>query len=171
MKLDIHKVTGIAVLIAINNILGKVSIGPSFASVNFGFIALVIAGYLYGPQLTMLAAILSNILAFTIMGNGAFSFWFLIPSLLAGATYGLLTKPTLFRIITVNIIVVIGISFLFNTSLIAFVYNLNYESLLATRVLKMIASLTVQIIITHILLTHTAITNLKYKIIPIKRGV
>lgn len=54
-------------------------------------------------------------------------------------------------------------------------YNSPYEMtqvlLLATRVLKMIASLTVQIIITHILLTHTAIKNLKYKIIPIKRGV
>lgn len=168
MNLNIHKITGIAVLIAINIILGKISIGPAFASVNFGFIALVIAGYLYGIKLTMLAAVLANMLAFTIMGSGSFSFWFLIPSLLAGAAYGLLNKPTIWRIIFVNLLVIIGISFFLNTSLIASVYHLNYESLLTTRIFKMIASLIVQVIVTYVLLKHTAIINLKHKIYSFK---
>lgn len=168
MKLNIHKITGIAVLIAINIILGKISICPAFASVNFGFIALVIAGYLYGIKLTMLAAVLANMLAFTIMGSGSFSFWFLIPSLLAGAVYGLLNKPTIWRIVFVNLLVIVGISFFLNTSLIASVYHLNYESLLITRIFKMIASLIVQVIVTYVLLKHTAIINLKHKIYPFK---
>lgn len=164
MKLSIHKVTGIAVLIAINIILGKLSIGPSFASVNLGFIALIIAGYLYGVKLTMLAAVLANLLAFTVLGNGSFSFWFLLPALLAGASYGLLNKPTLLRIIIVNATVVVGISFLLNTGLIAYVYRLNYESLLATRIFKMFVGLVVQIAVSYIMLKHSAIISLKKQI-------
>ncbi|CUW06318.1 hypothetical protein GCM10025878_00890 [Leuconostoc gasicomitatum] len=148
-------------LIAINIILGKISVGPAFAAVNFGFISLVLAGYLYGVKLTMLAAVLANLLAFTIMGSGAFSFWFVIPAAIAGATYGLLHKPSLFRIFIVNIVVVVGVSFLFNTRLIAYVYHLNYEALLTTRIFKMITSLIVQVIVTYMLLNHTAMINLK----------
>lgn len=148
-------------LIAINIILGKISVGPAFAAVNFGFISLVLAGYLYGVKLTMLAAVLANLLAFTIMGSGAFSFWFVIPAAIAGATYGLLHKPSLFRISIVNIVVVVGVSFLFNTRLIAYVYHLNYEALLTTRIFKMITSLIVQVIVTYMLLNHTAMINLK----------
>ncbi|CAM3125809.1 folate family ECF transporter S component [Leuconostoc gasicomitatum] len=148
-------------LIAINIILGKISVGPAFSAVNFGFISLVLAGYLYGVKLTMLAAVLANLLAFTIMGSGAFSFWFVIPAAIAGATYGLLHKPSLFRIFIVNIVVVVGVSFLFNTSLIAYVYHLNYEALLTTRIFKMITSLIVQVIVTYMLLNHTAMINLK----------
>ena len=114
-------------LIAINIILGKISVGPAFSAVNFGFISLVLAGYLYGVKLTMLAAVLANLLAFTIMGSGAFSFWFVIPAAIAGATYGLLHKPSLFRIFIVNIVVVVGVSFLFNTSLIAYVDDKNIQ--------------------------------------------
>lgn len=169
MKLDVRKITGLAVLIAINIILGKISIGPAFASVNFGFIALVVAGYLYGVKLTMLAAVLANILTFTVMGSGTFSFWFLLPSLLAGASYGLLNKSTLFRVVVVNIMVIVGVSFLLNTGLIAYVYHLDYESLLVTRVFKMIASLIVQIMITYVLLKHTAIVTLKDKLYQTRR--
>lgn len=161
MNLSIQKVTGVAMLIAINIILGKISVGPAFAAVNFGFIALVLAGYLYGVKLTILAAVLANLLTFTIMGSGAFSFWFVIPAALAGATYGLLYQPSLLRIFIVNIVVVVGVSFLLNTSLIAYVYHLNYEILLTTRIFKMIASLIVQTIVTYVLLKHTAIINLK----------
>ncbi|MBP5841255.1 folate family ECF transporter S component [Lactiplantibacillus plantarum] len=164
MKLDIHQISEISVLIAINIILGKFSIGPAFASVNFGFIALVIAGYLYGTRLTMLAAGLANLLAFTIMGSGSFSVLFLLPALLAGGTYGLLKKPTLIRIFMVNIIVVVGISFFLNTGLIVYVNHLNYGSLLATRVFKMMVSLIVQITLTYMLLRHSAIKNLKHKL-------
>ena len=95
------------------------------------------------------------------MGSGAFSFWFVIPAAIAGATYGLLHKPSLFRIFIVNIVVVVGVSFLFNTRLIAYVYHLNYEALLTTRIFKMITSLIVQVIVTYMLLNHTAMINLK----------
>lgn len=164
MKLNIYNITGIAVLVALNIILGKISIGPTFASVNFGFIALTICGYLYGIKLTALAAVLANLLAFTIMGSGSFSILFLIPAILAGIAYGFLNKPTLWRIIIVNLIVVVGISFFINTNLISFVYKLNYTALLSTRVFKMITALIVQITVSYLLLKQSAFKNLKVKI-------
>lgn len=164
MKLSINKMTQMAVLIAINIILGKISIGPAFAQVNFGFVALVVAGYFYGPKLTCITAGLSNIIAFTILGSGAFSIWFLIPAFLAGASYGLLIKPSILRIILVNIIVVVGIIFLLNSILIALVYHMQYAPLLATRIIKTIVSLIIQIIVSILLLKNSAIIRLKNKI-------
>ncbi|MDN6028599.1 MAG: folate family ECF transporter S component [Lactobacillus sp.] len=163
MKLKTKQVAGIAVLIALNIILGKFSIGPAFASVNLGFMALVIAGYLYGIKLTMLAAVLANLLAFTIMGSGAYSVVFLLPALLAGGAYGFLAKPTLLRIILVNLVVVIGISFFLNTGLIVYVNHLNYEALLASRVIKTLVSLPVQIGLSYFILRHNAIKGLRRK--------
>lgn len=165
MKLSITNITGIAVLIALNIVMGKISIGPAFANINLGFIALVVSGYLYGVKLTMLTAALANILAFTFMGSGSFSFLFLFPALLAGATYGLLKTPTLLRIFLVNVVVVVGISFLLNTSLISYVYHLNYGTLLVARIFKMIVGLIVQIFVTHLLLKHSGIQNLKQKVL------
>lgn len=171
MRIDVHKITGIGVLIAINIVLGKLSIGPAFASVNFGFIALVVAGYLYGIKLTMILAVMANLVAFTFMGSGSFSFLFLLPAFLAGGAYGLLKKPTLIRIILVNVFVVVGISFFLNTSLISYVYHLSYRPLLVTRIFKMIASLIVQIIITSILLKNSGIKNLKNKLFLVGKKI
>ncbi|MGX7051695.1 folate family ECF transporter S component [Leuconostoc palmae] len=164
MKFTVYHISSTAVLVALNIILGKISIGPSFASVNLGFIALIICGYLYGIRLTILTAVIANLLAFTIMGHGTFSILFIIPALLAGATYGILQKLTLWKIIVVNVVVVVGISFFINTHLIAYVYHLNYTALLSTRLFKMIASLIVQIIVTYFLLKQSAIKNFKTKL-------
>lgn len=163
MHLNVRQITSLAVLIAFNIILGKISIGPIFASVNFGFIALVLAGYFYGIRLTALAAVLANLLAFTIMGKGSFSILFLLPAVLAGGAYGFLQKPTLTRIIVVNTVVVVGISFLLNTFLITYTNHLDFQSLLGARTIKMVVSLLVQIIISYLLLSNPAITNLKKK--------
>lgn len=161
---NVRKITILSILIALNIILGKLSFGPEFAKVNLGFIALIISGFLYGSRATLVVAGLANVLTFTLLGNGTFSFWFLIPALLAGATYGLLNKPTWIRIILVNVVVMVGISFILNTWLIAAIYHLDYSALLSVRIIKMIVSLLFQIILSFILLRNRVFQQFKDKL-------
>lgn len=157
------KIAGLAVLLAIHVLLSRIAIGPDFAKISLAFIPLVIAGYFYGSVANMFMCMLANIIVFTIFSTGTFSPFFLFSAALAGLVYGLLKKPTITRIVLVNLVVVVGISFFLNTAIISFSYHVPLEGLLLSRAIRTTITLVIQIAISIPLLKNSAIQQFKNK--------
>lgn len=88
----IRTLTVTAILIALYVILEgifSISIGP-YIKINFAFLALAIIGMLYGPYVTMSAAVICDILGFLVKPQGGFLIAFTLIAMVQGLIYGVL---------------------------------------------------------------------------------
>lgn len=84
----------IGALIALQIVLGQlVQIPTPIKQLNFGFIPIAIAGYLFGPVGGMLVAALGDVLGTLLFGVGTIHLGFTLTAALAGITYGLFLFP------------------------------------------------------------------------------
>ena len=90
-KLDVRTVTMSALLIAIQIVLNKISIGdPAILKIGIGFLGTALIGYLTGPWLGGVILVLVDIISNTVFSSGGgffpgFTFSAFISGIIAGA--------------------------------------------------------------------------------------
>lgn len=115
----IRELTWLAVLIALQIILNKLTLGNNVVKVGFGSIATALIGYYFGPFKAFIAAVLSDIIANTIFPDPMGFFWgFTLSAGIAGMIYGLILyqkKITFWRMLLVVVLIVVIINMFFTT--------------------------------------------------------
>ena len=77
-------------LIALQVVLGNlVQIAMLTKQMNFGFLPIAVAGYLFGPLGGLLVAALGDVIGTILFGTGAYFPGFTVTAALSGAVYGL----------------------------------------------------------------------------------
>ena len=88
----------IGALIALQVVLGNlVQIAMFNKQMNFGFLPIAVAGYLFGPFGGMLVAIFGDVIGTLLFGTGAYFPGFTVTAALVGIVYGLILHPRYFK--------------------------------------------------------------------------
>lgn len=166
-KLNTKTLTISGLLLALDILCYKISIGPSYFSLNMGFISTALLGYFLGPWLAGALEMLSDFLNFTLFGSGNFAFSFLIPAFLGGMLCGIFLhnkNRNSVSIAILNFLILIPISLIFNTLLVAQIYHMSWEPLMVARLARSIILIFLQTIVLIYVLKHFDRLNVRGKL-------
>ena len=169
-KLDVRTVTMSALLIAIQIVLNKISIGdPAILKIGIGFLGTALIGYLTGPWLGGVILVLVDIISNTVFSSGGvffpgFTFSAFISGIIAGA-FLYHQKVTWQRVFLYEFIQILISNVIFTT---LWVYILSMTSphhmaltaLLAVRVPKEIISWPIQAVVDLLILKAVSKTQI-----------
>lgn len=156
-KLDAKLLSVSALLLAMDVMLYKISIGPAFAPVTFGFISMALMGYIYGPIWAGVLEMISNIICFTVFGSGTFQIAFLISAFLGGFINGVFLyhkKTNVVSVILTQLLIMIPISLYLNSWFMSMLFNTNFQVIFWNRLFRNLALIPIQIIIIMVLFTN-----------------
>jgi ECF transporter S component (folate family) len=88
----------IGALIALQVVLGNlVQIAMLTKQMNFGFLPIAVAGYMFGPVGGLLVAVFGDIIGTFLFGTGAYFPGFTVTAALVGIVYGIFLYPKYFK--------------------------------------------------------------------------
>ena len=97
-RLVFMNIAYIGALIALQVVLGNlVQIAMLNKQLNFGFLPIAAAGYLFGPVGGLLVSALGDVIGTLLFGTGAYFPGFTVTAALAGAAYGFILFPKYLR--------------------------------------------------------------------------
>ncbi|WP_051999842.1 folate family ECF transporter S component [Schleiferilactobacillus shenzhenensis] len=153
LKLTTSQVIWLAILMAMQMVLSKLSIGSdTLVKVGFGFIGTALLGYFFGPFWAAFASGADDIIGFFLGGGGTFYFGFTLSAIVAGALYGywlhdrpVSWKYTILGVLSVTIIV----NMLMNTLWVRLMYQTPWTLLISWRLLKQLISAPLQVVLLY----------------------
>ncbi|QNQ81889.1 folate family ECF transporter S component [Lactobacillus sp. PV037] len=155
-KINLQSLVFLALLVAINIVLQKISFGPATLKVGLGFIGNIMLGYYFGPIWGGFGALISDLLSSAIFGvEGGFFPGFTLSAVLAVVIYGLFLyhQPVkLWRIAIATILVTIIVNILLNTYWLHLLYGINLKLAFLQRIAKELIVPWLQIAIGYIIL-------------------
>lgn len=155
-KLKLQDLVFLALLVAINIILQKISFGPTYLKVGLGFIGSTLLGYYFGPLWGGIGAGASDLLSSAIFGQeGGFFPGFTLSAIVAAVIYGLFLYKKdikIWRIVAATILVTIIVNIAMNTYWIHIMYGLNFKAALISRLMKESIVPWIQMVVIYIVL-------------------
>ncbi|APX71080.1 folate family ECF transporter S component [Companilactobacillus allii] len=155
-RISVHELTWMALLIAMQMVLSKMSIGSNTLKVGFSFIAIGLMGYYFGPYKAAIANVIADIISNVVMPASTGFFWgFTFSALVAGLIYGFMLynhKVTIWRVLLTIVLITVVVNTLLNTLWIQMITNLPYMTLLIPRLVKEAFSLVYQTGLLYIIL-------------------
>ncbi|KRK79814.1 folate family ECF transporter S component [Companilactobacillus nodensis] len=146
--ISVHEMTWMALLIAMQMVLSKLSIGSNTLKVGFSFIAIGLMGYYFGPYKAAIANVVADIISNVVMpAPGGFFWGFTFSALVAGLIYGFVLynhKVTILRTFVAVFLITVIVNTGLNTLWIQMMTNLPYWTLLVPRIVKELFSLVYQ---------------------------
>ncbi|RHW44187.1 folate family ECF transporter S component [Bombilactobacillus bombi] len=139
--------TWLAILMALQMILGRVHVGPNFLKVGFGFIATALIGYYFGPWKSMLVGFISDVITNSLFPDGAFFWGFTLSAVVGGFIYGVMLyqKPaTIGRILLTTILVVLIVDLGLNTEWVSILGKVNFMTMFWIRIWKELIFIPIQ---------------------------
>ena len=153
---SVQEVTWMALLIALQMVLSKLSIGSNTLKVGFSFIAIGLLGYYFGPVKAAVANVLADIISNVVLPSaGGFFLGFTFSALIAGVIYGFMLynhKVTVLRTFLTVLLITIIVNTGMNTLWIHMMTNVPYVALLVPRLAKEAFSLVYQTGLLYIVL-------------------
>lgn len=160
-KLTVRMLTITAILVAIQVVLSKISIGSdSLVKISLGFIATALVGYFLGPWLGGIALVLNDLIANTLLSTGSsffigFTFSAFISGVIAGAF--LRNQPLSWQRLAIYELVQILVTNVFFTTLwIHVLYTTPFNTLLLVRLPKEIISWPIETLVIVVVLQAIA---------------
>ncbi|KRL42836.1 hypothetical protein FD29_GL001487 [Companilactobacillus mindensis DSM 14500] len=151
-----QEVTWMALLIAMQMVLSKLSIGSNTLKVGFSFIAIGLLGYYFGPFKAAVANVLADVISNVVMpSSGGFFLGFTFSALVAGVIYGYMLynhKVTILRTFITVLLITVIVNTGMNTLWIHMMTNVPYPALLIPRLTKEAFSLVYQTGLLYIVL-------------------
>ncbi|MQS89336.1 folate family ECF transporter S component [Companilactobacillus mishanensis] len=139
-SITVHELTWMALLIAMQMVLSKLSVGSGILQVGFSFIAIGLMGYYFGPIKAMFANAAADIIANVLLPTGGGFFWgFTLSALVAGLIYGFMLynrKVTLLNVFLTVLLITVVINTLMNTFWISMMTHNPFWVMLLTRLPK-----------------------------------
>ncbi|GEO78438.1 folate family ECF transporter S component [Companilactobacillus mindensis] len=153
---SVQEVTWMALLIAMQMVLSKLSIGSNTLKVGFSFIAIGLLGYYFGPFKAAVANVLADVISNVVMpSSGGFFLGFTFSALVAGVIYGYMLynhKVTILRTFITVLLITVIVNTGMNTLWIHMMTNVPYPALLIPRLTKEAFSLVYQTGLLYIVL-------------------
>lgn len=139
-SISVHELTWMSLLIALEMVLGQLSIGSNMLKVGFSFVALGLLGYYFGPIKAAIANVIADIISNVLLPSGGGFFWgFTFSALVSGLIFGWLLynhKVTILRVFIAVLLNVVIVNTLLNTLWIQMMTNVPFVALLVPRLLK-----------------------------------
>ena len=126
--------------------------------IGFSFLATALSGYLYGPLVAGLSAMVIDVLGFMLRPTGPFFFGFILNAFLTGFLYGLFfyrRRVTLWRTLAAEASVMLVVSFLLNPIWLHMMYGQAWLPLILLRIPKNAVMLPVNTALLYALLRLT----------------
>jgi len=154
--ISVQEVTWMALLIAMQMVLSKLSIGSNTLKVGFSFIAIGLLGYYFGPFKAAIANVIADVISNVVMpSSGGFFIGFTFSALVAGVIYGYMLynhKVTIWRSFVTVLLITVIVNTGMNTLWIHMMTNVPYPALLVPRLAKEAFSLVYQTGLLYIVL-------------------
>lgn len=155
-KLDLQGLVTLALFVAMDIVLEKISFGPSTLKVGLGFIGSALLAYYFGPLWGGIGALVSDLLRSAIFGvEGGFFPGFTLSAIVAVVIYALFLyqKPIKWwRIIASTLLVTLVVNVLMNTYWIHLLYGLDLRAAFLQRILKELITPWIQIVVLYVIL-------------------
>ena len=154
--ISVQEVTWMALLIALQMVLSKLSVGSNTLKVGFSFIAIGLLGYYFGPFKAAVANVLADVISNVALPSaGGFFIGFTFSALVAGVIYGYMLynhKVTILRTFITVLLITVIVNTGMNTLWIHMMTNVPYPVLLVPRLAKEAFSLVYQTGLLYIVL-------------------
>ena len=151
----IGSLTGAAMLAALNVILHQLTVIISLTQqISFAFITVGISGMLYGPMLTGMIGIATDILKYIVKPNGGFFPGFTLSEFVLGFIYGLFLykkEVTLARVFCAQLTATLVIDLTLTSLWLSMMYGQAFIVLVGARLVKNIVMLPVKTAILYFL--------------------
>lgn len=136
----ISSLAGVAMLCAINVVMGQFSITltPDL-KIGFAFLPVGICGMLYGPALTAMAGMVNDVIKFLLKPTGPFMIGFTLIEGLQGLFYGLFlyrNKVSLPRVFFTRLFITVFLNLLMTPFFLYLYYGKGFIGLVAGRLVK-----------------------------------
>lgn len=141
------EITWLAILLALQMVLGRIHVGPSFLKVGFGFIASALIGYYFGPWKSMLVGLISDVVTNFLFPDGVFFWGFTLSAVVTGLIYGFLLyqkKPTMSRLLLTTVIAVVIVNLILNTWWVSILSQMSFQTLFRLRLGKELVFIPIQ---------------------------
>ena len=153
---SVQEITWMSLLIAMQMVLSKLSIGSNTLKVGFSFIAIGLLGYYFGPFKAAIANVIADVISNVVMPSaGGFFLGFTFSALVAGLIYGFMLynhKVTVWRNFVTVLLITVVVNTGMNTLWINMMTNIPYVTLLIPRLAKEAFSLVYQTGLLYIVL-------------------
>lgn len=127
-------------LIALNVVLGLFAIViTNVLQIRFSFLAVAVAGFLYGPVVGGIVGAVSDIVNFVVRPTGPFIPGFTLDAFFTGFIYALVLykkKITVRRVLAANTAVMIIVNIFFNSIWLSLMYGQAFTAIISARIIK-----------------------------------
>lgn len=151
----VRVLTAAAMLVALTVILSFFTIYiTQSARFSFSFVPMAMGGMLFGPVVSSIIGVLSDIIGYIIKPTGPYMPLFTLNALITGMVYGIFLfkkKPTLKNIVTAQIIVTILVDITLNSCWLVLLYGQGFAAILPLRILKSTLFFPVQVLILYLI--------------------
>ena len=155
-KLDLQGLVTLALFVAMDVVLGKISFGSLTLKAGLGFIGSALLAYYFGPLWGGIGALVSDLLRSAIFGvEGGFFPGFTLSAVVAVVIYALFLyqKPIKWwRIIASTLLVTLVVNVLMNTYWIHILRGLDLRAAFLQRILKELITPWIQIVVLYVIL-------------------
>lgn len=170
-RLNTRAVALLGILLALQLLIGRFTVGPNFLKVGFGFIVVVVIARWFGPYWGILTAIIHDLISTAINGH-AFFFGFMLSAIVGALIYGLSfynrEHISWTRTIATVAIVLFFVNTLMNTTWVVMMGNItNFDaimSMIEIRGLKQIIMLPIQSIIIYSILNNKSLNDMMTRV-------
>ncbi|ETA73816.1 folate family ECF transporter S component [Ligilactobacillus equi] len=167
-QMNVRTLTLAALLIALNVVLGKLSVGSDTVfKISLGFIATGMIGYFLGPWWGGVAMVVKDLIANTIFSSGStFFLGFTFSAFVSGVIAGMILyqqKVSLKRLFAYEFVQILVTNVFFTTLWINILYTTPFIQLLTVRLPKEVISWPIEAIILFLVLRAVSRLNLQQK--------
>lgn len=170
-RLNTRAVALLGILLALQLLIGRFTIGTSFLKVGFGFIIVAIIARWFGPYWGVLMAIVHDLISTAINGH-SFFFGFMLSAIVGALIYGISfynrEHLSWTRVIVTVAIVLFLVNTIMNTTWVVMLGNItDFDSIMSMvkiRGVKQIIMLPIQSIIIYSVLNNKALADLMKRV-------
>lgn len=165
-KLDTLSVVTMGLLMALQLVISRFSIGNNFIKFGFTFLIVALLAKWFGPWWGMMTAAVVDVVG-TLMTGGPYFVGFTLSAILGSLIFALFLyrqKATWVRIALATITIAVVVNALLNTLWVTIMYQTPFWSLLPLRVLKQLIVTPIQIVLLYWLLNSRVIQQIQERL-------
>lgn len=159
-QLSLQQLVFLGILVALNIVLQRLSLGPVTLKVGLGFLGSALLGYFYGSIWGSLGALVSDLASSALFGQeGGFFIGFTVSAMLAVIIYGCFLASRnlqIWRVVVATLLVSLVVNLGLNTLWIHLLYGVNLQVAFWQRLPKELLAPWLQIVITWTVLRALA---------------
>ncbi len=165
-KLDTLSVVTMGLLMALQLVISRFSIGNNFIKFSFTFLIVALLAKWFGPWWGMMTAAVVDVVG-TLMTGGPYFVGFTLSAILGSLIFALFLyrqKATWVRVALAAIVIAVVVNALLNTLWVTIMYQTPFWSLLPIRVLKQLIVTPIQIVLLYWLLNSRVIQQIQERL-------